>query len=74
MPVINVCDVDHGGTTRRVNVPAGTTIQGYIDRKKPNFTPDNYNVRVNENKVANFNQELGEGDRLTFARSKLAGA
>jgi hypothetical protein len=64
---------DGGGFADFLNVPPGTTVQRLFAEQISHGEPEDYLIRVNRQPVAR-DQELREGDRVTFTPTKIEGA
>ncbi len=64
---------DGGGFADHIEVPAGTNVATLFCEKVPHGKASDYLIRVNR-LPAPANQELHEGDRISFTPTKIEGA
>lgn len=70
---ILVINNDGGGFADYVEVEAGTTVQQLFAKQVSYGKPRDYLIRVNRQPTAP-DQELVEGDRVSFTPTKIEGA
>lgn len=68
-----VINNDGGGFADYVEVPEGTTVRDMFQREVRSGKPDSYLIRVNRQPVPS-DQQLREGDRISFTPIKIEGA
>jgi len=66
-------DNDGGGFADYVDAADGLTVEQFFHEKMPGRQAEDYLIRVNRQPVAR-EQVLREGDRITFAPTKIEGA
>ena len=64
---------DAGGYAHNVDAPEGTTVKQMFERHVGPLQADNYLIRVNR-QPATADQELRDGDRVSFTPLKIEGA
>jgi hypothetical protein len=64
---------DAGGYAHNVEAPENTTVQQMFERHIGPFKADSFLIRVNR-QPATANQQLREGDRVSFTPLKIEGA
>jgi sulfur carrier protein ThiS len=64
---------DGGGFADHIDVAAGTTVRQMFQQQTHGGKAENYLIRVNRQPVPP-NQELQEGDRVSFTPTKIEGA
>ena len=61
------------GFADHVEVEPGTTISGFLGKHVPNYSPDDYLIRVNR-QIAARDQVLNDNDRVSCTARKIEGA
>jgi hypothetical protein len=62
-----------GGFADHVEVETGTTISAFLGKHVPNYSPDDYLIRVNR-QIASRDQVLNDNDRVSCTARKIEGA
>jgi hypothetical protein len=64
---------DGGGFADSIEVADGLTVAGLFEQRMPGRKPSDYLIRVNRLPAA-ADQQLREGDRVSFSPTKVMGA
>lgn len=64
---------DGGGFADHITIDDGTTVEQLFEARVPDGDPGSYLIRVNR-QPSTRDQELQEGDRVSFTPTKIEGA